>query len=123
MAIKLPQGFKIGSIEPIDTRLTLTKAEMFSINENTIPNNYLCICKDDGKFYLFNKTFEKLEEIGKFRLYEDIIDMVKAITTTMSDPESAQQLANALFDSDQFKVSTDKRIKLKISEIQAIDGN
>lgn len=67
MAIQLPQGFKIGSVEPIDTRLTLTKEEMLLVNENIMPDKYLCVCKDDGKIYIFKKDIQvPSEETGKF---------------------------------------------------------
>ena len=48
MAINLGGGFHIGSKQPIDDRLIMTKAEMLSVNENTFPAVYMCICSDDG---------------------------------------------------------------------------
>lgn len=67
MAIQLPNGFKIGSVEPIDTRLTLTKEEMLLVNENIMPDKYLCVCKDNGNIYIFKKDLEvPKEDTGKF---------------------------------------------------------
>ena len=67
--IQLPQGFKINSREPIDVRFILTKTEMLAINESTMPDIYFAICKDDGKLYIYQKSNEILEDVGKYRLY------------------------------------------------------
>ena len=67
--IQLPQGFKINGRDAIDVRLILSKAEMLTINDNTMPNIYFAICKDDGKMYIYNKSNEALSDTGKYRLY------------------------------------------------------
>ena len=67
--IQLPQGFKINGRDAIDVRLILSKAEMLTINDNTMPNVYFAICKDDGKMYIYNKSNESLSDTGKYRLY------------------------------------------------------
>ena len=69
MAIQLPQGFKIGSVEPIDTRLVLTKEEMLSIKDSVMPDRYFAVCKDDSKLYVYNKNNLEDPETGKFRVY------------------------------------------------------
>ena len=67
--IQLPQGFKINGRDAIDVRLILSKTEMLTINDNTMPNVYFAICKDDGKMYIYNKSNESLSDTGKYRLY------------------------------------------------------
>lgn len=68
MAINFPNGFRITSQEPIDTRLVLTKAEMKATVDARMPDVYVAICKDDGKLYTFDKTNSVDAETGKFRL-------------------------------------------------------
>lgn len=67
--IQLPQGFKVASAEAIDVRLILSKAEMLTMKDGTMPEVYFAICKDDGKMYVYQKTNEVDEETGKYRLY------------------------------------------------------
>ena len=70
MAINLGGGFHIGSKQPIDDRLIMTKDEMLNVNENTFPDVYMCVCKDDGAIYTFNINNEANDETGKFRIIE-----------------------------------------------------
>lgn len=74
MAINLGGGFHIGSKQPIDDRLVMTKAQMLNINENTFPDVYMCICNDDGAIYTFNINNESNDETGKFRIIEGSAD-------------------------------------------------
>ena len=68
--INFPNGFRITSQEPIDSRLVLTKAEMKASIDARMPDVYLAVCKDDGKVYLYNKNNEVDDVTGKFRLQE-----------------------------------------------------
>ena len=68
--IILPQGLKVSSSEPIDTRILLTKEEMKNINQNIMPDIYFALCKDDGKLYLYNKNNSFNDITGYFSLYE-----------------------------------------------------
>ena len=74
MAINLGGGFHIGSKQPIDDRLIMSKAQMLNINENTFPDVYMCICNDDGAIYTFNINNEANDETGKFRMIEGSAD-------------------------------------------------
>ena len=38
--ISLPQGFKVGTDEAVDSRLTLSKAEMLAIKDSLMPTVY-----------------------------------------------------------------------------------
>ena len=67
--ISVPQGFKIGAAEAIDSRLTLSKAEMLAIKDNTMPDIYLAVCKDDNSIYIYSKDNSIDSETGKFRVY------------------------------------------------------
>ena len=70
MAINLGSGFHIGSNQPIDDRLIMTKSEMLNENENTFPDFYMCVCSDDGAIYTFNVRNEANDKTGKFRIIE-----------------------------------------------------
>lgn len=70
MAIPSASGFSIGSADAIDDRLVLSKAEMKSANDNVFPPVYVCVCKDNGSIYIYNKSNEIDEETGKFRLFK-----------------------------------------------------
>jgi len=68
MAIRLPQGFKITSRQPIDTRLLMSKAEMKDAQDNLMPEKYFTICSETGEIYLYNKAdLQPSEETGKFK--------------------------------------------------------
>lgn len=60
---------------PVDTRLILTKKEMREANDNYLPNTYFALCKDEGRFYLYNKNNEPNEETGKFTLITDVVEI------------------------------------------------
>ena len=67
--ISLPQGFKVGAAEAVDSRLTLSKAEMLAIKDSLMPTVYLAVCKDDNSIYIYNKDNSVDPETGKFRVY------------------------------------------------------
>lgn len=66
--IKINAPFELGAAVPVDTRLTLSKAEMLTVNDNVWPDKYLTVCSDDGAIYLYDKTNEMDVETGKFRI-------------------------------------------------------
>lgn len=71
MAIKVSQAFERTSAAPIDTTITLTKAQMKTVNDNMMPPYYFTICQDDGKIYLYNKNTAAPSAItGKFEELE-----------------------------------------------------
>ena len=67
--ISLPQGFKVGAAEAVDSRLTLSKAEMLTIKDSLMPTVYLAVCKDDKAIYIYNKDNSIDPKTGKFRVY------------------------------------------------------
>ena len=70
MAIKVSQAFERTSANPIDASLTLTKAQMTSVNDNLMPAYYFTVCQDDGYFYLYDKTATASPTTGKFTKFE-----------------------------------------------------
>lgn len=57
---------------PVDTRLILSKKEMREIADNNLPDIYFALCKEDGHFYLYNKSNEASEETGKFTIITEV---------------------------------------------------
>lgn len=55
------------SSNPIDATVVLTKAQMVSINDNLMPDVYFAVCKDDKKFYIYDKSATPSAETGKFK--------------------------------------------------------
>ena len=67
--ISVPQGFKIGAAEAVDSRLILSKAEMVTIKDSMMPDTYLAVCKDNNSIYIYSKDNSIDPETGKFRVY------------------------------------------------------
>ena len=67
--INLPQGFKVGAAEAVDSRLALSKTEMLTIKDSLMPTVYFAVCKDDHAIYIYNKDNSVDPETGKFRVY------------------------------------------------------
>lgn len=67
MAIKLDFGFERTADEPIDSSQVLTKAEMLAIDDSKMPDTYFAVCKDDKKFYIYDKSATPSAETGKFK--------------------------------------------------------
>lgn len=128
MAIQLPSGFMVGSREPIDNRLILTKAEMLAMSEAIMPDVYFAICKDDGKVYVYNKNSTiQSSETGLFKVYEAATDettialkLPAALELLMNTGTGPTQICNTLFNNEHFEVNDNKKIDLCIEAIQAI---
>ena len=67
--INLPQGFKVGAAEAVDSRLTLSKSEMLTIKDSLMPTVYFAVCKENHAIYIYNKDNSVDPETGKFRVY------------------------------------------------------
>ena len=82
--INLAGGLKINTADAVDSRLVLTKAEMKSLHYADdesrpttlrgkifqLPSNYLCVCSEDNKIYVYNALNEEDEFTGRFRKVE-----------------------------------------------------
>ena len=80
--IKINAPFELGAAVPVDTRLTLSKAEMLTVNDNVWPSKYLTVCSDDGAIYLYDKTNTVDPTTGKFRKLEGVeADFLEKVST------------------------------------------
>ena len=68
MAIQMGSGFTIGSSEPIDSRLVMSKEQMLNINPLTQPEKYFCVCSDDSLIYVYDANNAEDPATGKFRV-------------------------------------------------------
>ena len=68
MAIQMGSGFTIGSSEPIDSRLVMSKEQMLNINPLTQPEKYFCVCSDDSLIYVYDANNTEDPATGKFRV-------------------------------------------------------
>ena len=68
MAIQMGSGFTIGSSEPIDSRLVMSKEQMLNINPLTQPEKYFCVCSDDSLIYVYDANNTDDPATGKFRV-------------------------------------------------------
>lgn len=78
---------------PIDTTMTLTKAQMLTVDDAAMPEKYFTVCQDDGKLYLYDKSATPSAETGKFSVMEGGASDIFYITvdgdgfTPTSDPD------------------------------------
>ena len=80
--IKINAPFELGAAVPVDTRLTLSKAEMLTVNDNVWPDKYLTVCSDDGAIYLYDKTNTVDPTTGKFRILStDLSTCLEKVST------------------------------------------
>lgn len=97
MAIDINAGFNVGgTVSPIDSRLVLTRKQMYEMNDADMPSTYFCICKDDTRLYVYNKQFLKNSTTGKFRLatIDGVLDLNDQID--LSSYATIEQLNQAL---------------------------
>lgn len=67
--INFPTGFNTTSNEPIDSRLILTKAQMYNAHiDLAMPDTYFAICSDDDRIYIYKSSNSVDTYTGKFRL-------------------------------------------------------
>lgn len=126
MPINVNSNFKVQAPAPIDTRLTLTKAQMLTTNDNLMPSVYFALCIDDNAFYLYSKANTVNEYTGKFRYMFDqggpagggvseerVLELISENAASKEDMETAQEqlaaiLADAPADCDTFKEVSEK---------------
>ena len=132
--INLAGGLKINTADAVDSRLVLTKAEMKSLhyaNDESrpatlrgkifqLPSNYLCVCSEDNKIYVYNALNEDDEFTGKFRKVESdsgqsiedlpVVELTSETTTITDETVKAKILENV--NKDNYLIC-----KLKIATV------
>jgi len=99
MAISLSTGLLISGTDAVDTRLVMTKAEMVTAKGSKMPDNYICICKDDGKLYMWDKSFTPDPTYGRFKPYEEVMDLTDALNSALEDPTTKVAFEATLSDA------------------------
>lgn len=104
MPIPVGQAIRRTSADPVDETLTLTKAEMRAVNDDLMPDKYFTVCKDDGKFYLFNKANDVDQTTGKFREFSGGGTVDQSYDATSTNAQSGTAVAEAVAAADRAKV-------------------
>jgi hypothetical protein len=47
---------------------------MCAISDNFLPDTYFALCKDDGHFYIYNKTNPVNEVTGRFTIISEVVE-------------------------------------------------
>ena len=122
MAITIIDGFLLNASSPLDYRQVLTKQQMLSVEDYGMPDVYFAICKDDGKFYLYNKSNISNSDTGKFvacnMKYTDN-KMVRKNSINLANVNKINELSILGFTDPYTLKSTFEDCNVKIK----IDGN
>lgn len=114
-------GFSIGSSDAIDDRLVLSKAQMKSANDNVFPQVYISLCTDDGMLYLYNKSNEVDETLGKFRLFDagkiDVIKLNGEVQTIENKTVNLEVITKAVNDLANYYLKTETYTKDEVDAL------
>lgn len=118
--IKINAPFELGAAVPVDTRLTLSKAEMLTVNDNVWPSKYLTVCSDDGAIYLYDKTNTMDVETGKFRILStDLSSCLEKVSTMPAVTEDVALNTTLIYvGNDTAKYKTGHVYTVKIASIE-----
>ena len=127
MSIKIATSFDVGSNVPVDDRLVMNSTELKNVNDNTMPDSYLCVCPDlDGKIFIYNKAFELDPEFGRFRPFSGDNSIITTESEFLALPEE-ERLNNSYYLYDigvHYKngvaYSRKKPIQLTMEEYKAL---
>lgn len=123
MALNITAPFKRGGAFPIDETLVLSKAEMLSINDNTMPDKYLTVCADDGQLYMYNKSNTIDAQTGRYRLYSGGSgNGDKFFEFSQTVPSAQWQIAHQL-DKYPSVTVVDSAGSVVVGDIDYIDSN
>lgn len=113
MAITLPEGFIVTGVEPIDSRLVLTKEQMRGYKPVQMPSVYLCVCSEDRKIYIFDGAIPKAEadpETGRFRPLENYLNFTateeakanieEAVASSISESADIQAVIGEIVEKE-----------------------
>lgn len=113
--INFSSGFKITSNEAVDERIIKTKEEMRNMTSADLarmPENYFCMCADDGQIYFYSVDNPVSEETGKFKAFD---------STVASDIENSEEVKGALTTNITNNISNDTGVQSALGS--AISGN
>lgn len=101
--INIPQGFHIGSTEPVDFRLILSTDEMLTINDDAMPDVYFTVCKEDGNVYIYNKTNSFDEITGRFRIINQSDSNYPILVSRLQNDSNTLLILNGGTADKEFK--------------------
>lgn len=104
--IVMSSPFKLNAQAPIETRFVLTKQQMLEMLDTSEPDIYFAVCKDDRRFYIYDKTFSSIET-GKFRPLDNFL--------LFDSAEAKQHFNDALTNAASFISLADKVDKIRVN--------
>lgn len=114
MATQFPTGFNVTANEPIDVRLTLTKAQMKTAHVDfAMPDKYFCLCADDHQIYSFDIENPLDPEIGHFIVADSEVQKALAAEIERAKAEEAR-IDQKLDDEINRSTAEDERIDQKL---------
>lgn len=127
MAVNFSSGFRITSNEAVDSRIIKTKLQMRSMSPADLarmPENYFCMCADDGQIYFYSVNNPVSEETGKFKAFDSTVaDDIKNseevqsaltgnIVENIGENEGVQQsIASAISTSSDIQVQINQSVQ------------
>ena len=115
MAVNFSSGFNITSNEAVDSRIIKTKLQMRSMSPADLarmPENYFCMCADDGQIYFYSVNNPVSEETGKFKAFD---------STVADDIENSEEVKGALTTNITNNISNNTGVQSALGS--AISGN
>ena len=104
--MKITENFEyIGTQQNFERDSYATLAEMKAVVDKRMPDIFTATCKETGKFYIYNKTNEVDETLGKWR--ELSIDGDDYVTKTYLDTEIAKKADIASIPSKVSELAND----------------
>lgn len=127
MAVNFSSGFNITSNEAVDSRIIKTKLQMRSMSPADLarmPENYFCMCADDGQIYFYSVNNPVSEETGKFKAFDSTVaddiknseEVQSALTSNIveniGENEGVQQsIASAISTSSDIKAQINQSVQ------------
>lgn len=127
MAVNFSSGFRITSNEAVDSRIIKTKLQMRSMSPADLarmPENYFCMCADDGQIYFYSVNNPVSEETGKFKAFDSTVaddiknseEVQSALTSNIVENiggnEGVQQsIASAIYTSSDIQAQINQSVQ------------
>lgn len=117
MAVNFSSGFRITSNEAVDSRIIKTKLQMRSMSPADLarmPENYFCMCADDGQIYFYSVNNPVSEETGKFKAFD---------STVADDIKNSEEVQSALTDNIVENIGENEGVQQSIASAISTNGD
>lgn len=97
MALFITAPFERGGAFPLDKLTVLKLSEMKTVDDNTMPPVYFCVCEDDGKIYVYDKSNTADDTTGKYRVLDGGGLPYREVTQAQYDALTPEERAGICF--------------------------